>query len=305
MQLSTTTGKHRRDVAAVSKALADIAEDVVLSLRGEPTSRSSRELRYGTHGSLACYTAGARCGRWSDFEAGTSGDLLDLIMRERRVTLPEAIQIAIHDYLSGHPLPAAPEHPAKSKSSKPAAEPQDESKASYWHGLWRGSTSIIGTNGHRFFFETRGIDVRRIPLDHCVRWHGGISAIVALMREPVTGEPIGLHRTFLDTNAAKIDRRMVGRQGVVELSPREEVGLGLGLTEGIEDGLAVFASGWRPVWASTSAGAIARFPVLEAIDALTVFGDDDEAGNNAAAQCKSRWIECGREVAIVLPAQVR
>jgi hypothetical protein len=49
---------------------------------------------------------------------------------------------------------------------------------------------------------------------------------------------------------------------------------------------------------------MARFPVLEAIDALTVFGDADEAGNNAAAQCKSRWIECGREVAIVLPVQV-
>ena len=85
-----------------------------------------------------------------------------------------------------------------------------------------------------------------LPLGHCIRWHPGISAVVALMRDPITGEPCGLHRTFLDANAAKIDRRMIGRQGVVELSPREDVGHGLGLTEGIEDGLAVLrAAGGR------------------------------------------------------------
>ena len=96
---------------------------------------------------------------------------------------------------------------------------------------------------------------------------------------------------------------MIGRQGIVELCAREEVGHGLGLTEGIEDGLAVLASGWRPVWVATSAGAIAKFPVVEGIDCLTVFGDADKVGNNAASECTGRWIEHGREAAIVLPPQ--
>ena len=43
--------------------------------------------------------------------------------------------------------------------------------------------------------------------------------------------------------------------------------------------------------------------MIEAIDCLTVFGDADEAGNNAASECTGRWIEHGREVAIVLPPQ--
>jgi hypothetical protein len=127
--------------------------------------------------------------------------------------------------------------------------------------------------------------------------------MVALLRDCVTGVPCGIHRTFLTADGSKLDRRMLGRQGVVELSPREEVGLGLGLAEGVEDGLAVLASGWRPVWAATSAGAIAKFPVIGGIDCLTVFGDADVAGNNAATECAGRWIEHGREVATVLPPQ--
>ena len=63
----------------------------------------------------------------------------------------------------------------------------------------------------------------------------------------------------------------------------------------------MLSTGWRPVWARPIPGD-SPLSVLEAIDALTVFGDHDEAGNNAAAQCKSRWIECNHEVAIVLPA---
>jgi hypothetical protein len=303
MQPSTLTSAdyHGPGVSAVAAALAGNAEGVFLSLLGKPTSQTSRELRYGRRGSIACCIAGRDCGRWRSYEDGTHGDLLDLIQRKRGVELPEAMQIAIDDYLSGHALPPAPARPSK-PSCKPIVDREDEGKARYWQRLWRDAADIIGTAGHRYYGEVRGIDIRGLsPLGHCIRWHPGISAVVALMRDPITGEPCGLHRTYLDAHAAKIDRRMIGRQGVVELSPREDVCYGLGLTEGIEDGLAVLASGWCPVWASTCAGAIARFPVPEAIDALTIFGDDDEAGNNAAAQCRSRWIECGREVAVVLP----
>jgi hypothetical protein len=275
---------------------------VFLSLLGKPTSRTSRELRYGTHGSLACYIAGARCGRWSDFEAGTRGDLIDLIMRERRVTLPEALQIVLSDYLSGRPLPVAPSRPPK-PSNKPTVDREDESKAVYWRDLWRDAVNVFGTAGHRYY-EARGIDVRTLPLGHCIKWHTGTSAVVALMRNPITGEPCGLHRTFLDGDAAKIDRRMIGRQGVVELSPREEVGLGLGLAEGIEDGMTVLSSGWRPVWVATSAGAIAKFPTLPGVESLTLFADCDEPGMRSAEACRDRWRTAGREAVVAAPRRL-
>jgi hypothetical protein len=290
------------DVSTVAAALASNAEGMFLSLLGKPTSRTRRELRYGTHGSLACCIEGTRCGRWSDFEAGTSGDLLDLIMRERRVTLPEAVQIVLSEYLSGRPLPAAPARPPK-PSNKPTADREDEGKAIYWRGLWRDAVDLIGTPGHRYY-EARGIDVRTLPLGHCIKWHTGISAVVALMCNPITGEPCGLHRTFLDGDAAKIDRRMIGRQGVVELSPREEVGLGLGLAEGIEDGMTVLSSGWRPVWVATSAGAIAKFPTLPGVESLTLFADCDEPGMRSAEACRDRWRTAGREAVVAAPRRL-
>ena len=62
-------------------------------------------------------------------------------------------------------------------------------------------------------------------------------------------------------------------------------------------------SGW-PVWAATSAGAIARLPVLAGIDALTIFADADQAGRQAAKACADRWAAHGRNVRIVAPGSL-
>ena len=118
---------------------------------------------------------------------------------------------------------------------------------------------------------------------------------------PLTNKPTGVHRTFLGPDGAKLDRRMLGRQGCIKLSPDEDVTLALGIVEGVEDGLAVLLSGWAPVWAATSAGAIARFPVIGGIETLTVFADADDPGINAAGQCLHRWRLAGRKAAVVPP----
>ena len=89
---------------------------------------------------------------------------------------------------------------------------------------------------------------------------------------------------------------MLGKQGVVRLSSDEDVLEGLGICEGIEDGLAILVSGWAPVWAATNAGGVERFPVLPGIEALTIFHDKDEAGTRAAELCAQRWASAGREV---------
>jgi hypothetical protein len=74
------------------------------------------------------------------------------------------------------------------------------------------------------------------------------------------------------------------------------------LAEGIETSLSVMQRfGWRPLWAATSAGAIARFPLLPGLDALTVFADADDAGLAAARRCAERWADAGREAHIAAP----
>jgi hypothetical protein len=128
--------------------------------------------------------------------------------------------------------------------------------------LWQQSVPLQDTLGWRYFIERRGLNLHAasLALGHALRWNESVSAIVALMTDAVTGASIGIHRTFLNVDGTKRDRKMLGKQGVIRLSPDPEVTMGLGLVEGIEDGLAVLLSGWGPVWAATSAGAIERFP---------------------------------------------
>jgi putative DNA primase/helicase len=136
-----------------------------------------------------------------------------------------------------------------------------------------------------------------------------LPAMVALMRDTVTNEPTGVHRTFLKPDGSgKADmpdgsnpRKMLGSAMVVKLTSDEDVTTGLGITEGIETGLAIMAAGWRPVWAALSAGGIKRFPVLAGVECLTIFADADPTGLAAAQACQAHWTAAGRECLIVIP----
>jgi hypothetical protein len=284
------------DFSEIARALADSAELVGVALLGKPSSKSGAELRWGRHGSVSMQLSGAKRGLWHDFERGEGGNVLDLIAHEHGVGLGDAIRIAERDFLGGaemRPPPRAP-HP-----SAPAAANDTEVRIKAAMRIWRETVRIGGTLAEHYLVEHRKLDVGRLTLDHALRWHGRKQAVIALMTDPVTGEPIGVHRTFLDAHGAKIERKMLGRQGVVRLSPDDSVTTGLGMAEGVEDGIAVLLSGWSPIWVATSAGALARFPVLPGIEALTLFADADEAGIRAAKSCAKKWRAAGREVCLV------
>jgi hypothetical protein len=74
-----------------------------------------------------------------------------------------------------------------------------------------------------------------------------------------------------------------------------------GICEGLEDALDVRQRGWRPIWCCGSAVAVASFPVLAGVEALTIFADNDDAGLAAAQRSAARWRAAGREVAIIPP----
>ena len=120
-----------------------------------------------------------------------------------------------------------------------------------------------------------------------------------------TGEWLGIHRTFLNADGAKFERKMLGKQGVVRLSRDDAVTMSLGIAEGIEDAIAILLSGWAPVWAATSAGAVARLPVLAGIEALTIFADADAAGMQSAQACRDRWHSARREAVISAPRRLK
>jgi hypothetical protein len=195
----------------------------------------------------------------------------------------------------------------------PASAIPDSSNVDLPRAIWREVVDAAGTLAEAYLHSRRlwllaGAPLRFHP--HCPRGRERLPALVTLMTDPLTGEPCGIHRTFLDpTTGGKASgqaKMMLGRAGVIRLQPDEDIVGGLGLTEGIETGLALIQhAGWRPVWASASAGGMRTLPVLPGIETLTLFPDRDDkgAGIAAAEACAERWRAAGREVRLLLPPE--
>jgi len=118
------------------------------------------------------------------------------------------------------------------------------------------------------------------------------------MTDPVSGNPTGVHRTFLDHTGAKVERRMKGRKGVIRVTPDEGVGHALAIAEGLEDAIAVLLDGAGPVWAACDKDNLKKLPILPGVECLTIFSDRG-AGEAEAQACARRWREAGREALVI------
>jgi hypothetical protein len=285
--------------------LADLAETLTGTV---PTSRTARELRFGTRGSLSIKLTGLNAPCWHDHEAGVGGDALGLVAHLRRCPMRDAATWA-RSWLGTDPPYPSPNAP------QPILKPPEQvegTTADIGRRMWQEAVNPADTLVVRYL-ASRSL---ALPIDAPLRFHPRAwrnvaygphgPAMLALMTHPVTAKPVGLHVTYLrpdgtgkaEGHGKKI---MLGHAGVVRLVPDEDVTIGLGLAEGIETALAVKQRfGWAPVWAAASAGGIARFPVLLGIEALTIFADADDrgAGMDAARTCAERWNATGCEVTI-------
>jgi putative DNA primase/helicase len=177
--------------------------------------------------------------------------------------------------------------------------------------LWNEARDPRGTVVEEYL-ASRALTVPEDVAGAVIRFHPAlklegaqVGAMLALFRDIRTNKPCGIHRTFLNAAGRKIGRKMLGRAGgaAIKLDADEEVTLGLHMGEGVETCLAARLAGFRPVWALGSASAIAAFPVLQGIDAITILGEVNDGGANhrAALISSSRWIEAGREAFLVAP----
>jgi putative DNA primase/helicase len=181
--------------------------------------------------------------------------------------------------------------------------------------LWQSTRPLAGEA--RAYIEARACaippadsDLRWLPqLRHAPTGYTG-PALVALVTDAVTNEPISLHRTWIrpdGTKAPITPSRMLAanhraKGGVIRLWPDEAVTLGLAVAEGIETALSV-AHAFAPAWSVIDAGNLAAFPVLNGIDSLLIAADGDPVGRKAAEDCAVRWLAAGREVSIVDPGE--
>ena len=91
--------------------------------------------------------------------------------------------------------------------------------------LWNAAGALQGSLGERYLSETRGVDVSKLPAEihESLRFHprcpfGSDTApcILALMRDPLSDTPVGIHRIGLKTvdgKVAKLDRMALGQDG--------------------------------------------------------------------------------------------
>jgi putative DNA primase/helicase len=169
---------------------------------------------------------------------------------------------------------------------------------------------LSGTAGARYL-NARGCAIP--PADGDLRFHPAVrhesgyvgNALVAKITDAITGEPMGIHRTWV-TASGKADvvkpKMVLGPKqgGVVRLWPDDAVTTGLAVAEGIETALTI-AHDYRPVWSLIDAGNMAAFPVLAGIETLVIGADNDAAGLKGAQACADRWAAAGVDVRILVP----
>lgn len=172
------------------------------------------------------------------------------------------------------------------------------------------------------YLKVRGLEGMVIP-ENAIRFHprcpwgNGVTvpAMIGLLRDIITDEPCGIHRTALkpdgsgkaEFSVGSASKKMLGRAkgGAIKLTADENVHEGIAIAEGIETALSVHYAGVAPMWAVGSAGAISTFPVLAGIEALAIFSDYDDVGLTAARSCGERWVEAGRSVIVARPEHLR
>jgi DNA polymerase len=242
------------------------------------------------------------------FGCGEHGDRLDWLMQVEGMTRAEAI-VTLQDW-SG---------PILTEQCRDI-----EARVAFALEVWNAASPLAGSIAERYLANTRGIDISKLPptIHETLRFHPRCvfgsrtykPCLVALMRDPVTDTPIGIHRIGLaqDNGAiTKIDRMALGRMGVVKLWPANGNGQ-LVAGEGIETTLAAATcisyrdAPLTPAWSAIAKGGLGSLPVLPDVSQLVLLVDNDEngEGQKAAAHCRQVWTAAGRTVAALVPKQV-
>ena len=236
------------------------------------------------------------------FGCGERGSRLDWLIRVEEMTEAEAAA-AMQDWPTEAAAPAA----------------KDDVDLTFVDRIWAAARPLFGSIAEPYLDETRGIDLGNLPenVDDSLRFHPGcvfgsgtyLPCLLALMRDPATDAVVGIQRIALERHNGrikKIDRRMLGRAGVVKLwTPTDQLVVG----EGLETVLAA-ATRLRhaceplvPSWAALSTGRLRTLPPIAGVKRLIILVDNDLNGEGqaAASSCADRWSRAGCEVVRLTP----
>jgi Toprim domain/CHC2 zinc finger len=188
--------------------------------------------------------------------------------------------------------------------------------------LWRASIEPRGTLVEQYL-KSRALELPREAAFEAIRFHPAcpfmaerFPAMICLVRNIVSNEPQGIHRTALTPEGRAVKRPdKEGRLktfrmslgpaggGAIKVDPDEDVTQGVCIGEGVETCLAGRQMGLWPVWSAVSIGGIKNFPILPRLWGLHILKENDANGKSAedVAACARRWYDAGRDVIIVEP----
>lgn len=237
------------------------------------------------------------------------GDVLDLHRRRFGLGFIEAAREL--GALVDENGPVGRVQPAQAPIPRPTTpDPDDERKRAMATRIWP-ETKPPAQTPVELYLGGRGGALT--PPDGDLRYHPDLRLFgfagpamvgrISDVHDPRHG--LGLHITWLCLDGERWtrgERRYLGKKtgGVIRLWPDEAVTTGLAVAEGIETALAA-ARVFTPIWATMDAGNLARFPVLDGIESLTVFADRDASGTGqrAAADCAQRWRDADRRFRVL------
>jgi hypothetical protein len=127
-----------------------------------------------------------------------------------------------------------------------------------------------------------------------------IPCLIACFRSIDDDQIVAVHRIRVDQPQRwpKTQRRMFGPtyRAAVKLAP---AGDELLIAEGVESAMAAMTLGFGVAWALGSAGAIARFPVIDGVQRLSIHAEPGQASATAVEMCRARWRQASRKTAVV------
>ena len=296
-----------------------IAADVVLRLKGEPRSKSHTEWRWGNRGSFAFYSDK---GTFSDYEAGVSGGVVDMVSHCEGLDKQQAIQwLKDNNFLpNNHTSNRARPQIRKSKPTpKPSIEPHDPGTFSFGAKLWNESQPVPMEYDHPARLWSRGLIGSRTTMPAAIRFHAERHFIVCcvatlakwLEAYPRTPTPQAVHVVAINPHGRKRypaawngdNKRTFGRvDGCGFFAIANLGGDRINLCEGVADALAIHQREPGAVIASltTFTKLISHHSLIKHLAERNpvIFPDMDEAGKSSAEKLARALNRAGATVKI-------
>jgi hypothetical protein len=96
--------ERQQSFEEIDRQLKDRMHDLATSILGNPTSRTSTQLRFGNKGSISVFTNGAKKGLYANHEAGVYGGPLKLIEDQMGLSSARDAKAWASDWLGGNPF---------------------------------------------------------------------------------------------------------------------------------------------------------------------------------------------------------